>query len=804
MVMRLRHYVSFTIALICIPALLCAQSIRGNVINHATKRPVEFVNVMLLRAQDSALVTGTNTDRAGHFIIANVPEGSYVLQFSLVSYAGKRLPPFRVDRNAGILDVGAVPLVETVVELSDVLVTGQKALFNTAIDRKVYNVEQDVASKSGSVSELLANVPSIEVDIEGNVSLRGSSNVLIMINGKTSPLMGKNRADVLQQMPASAIERIEVITNPSAKYKPDGTSGIINLVLKKNVTLGVSGSLTGNAGLENRYNGSARLNYSSGTFNLFSNFSLRHDRRTRASSDERTNSFGTSEAVAYRQDASSLGYPESKMAAMGFEVAFDPLNSAGVSGEYFTNSSARVEQSNVTMHNSTGVLTSLFGMNVGNDESRNEYSISSFYERKLPGEDHSLRLEVQASREKESEVTQSVATYVTPAVPDEREVVRMVPEELKTQLTLDYKNKLADDQTVEAGYAGELNTYDIDAAAEIFDRQQGRFILNPTQTNHFRLDESIHALYTTYERSFGRFGMLAGLRGEFAFTRASLLSRDSVITNSYVSVYPTLHLSFALDELAELQLNYSRRTRRPEADELNPFPEYHDQRNIHAGNSRLLPEYINSVELGCKWQNDVVSVFPSIYYRHTYNRFTSVVQALNDSTLLTTEQNLSSDQSAGFECILSASAHELLSSTASFNLFYNQIDATNLGYGANRSVLTWTGALTCNLHVTRSTMAQINAHYQSARLTPQGNYEPSVAVNVGLRQRFWEDRFTVVFTMADVFKSVRRELHLDSPLLRQTVVNTRDARVAYLGITYHFGTPERKKDEDGLRYDNGI
>lgn len=781
-----------------------AQTLRGKVVNEATNKPVEFANVMLLRAQDSVLVTGTTTDRAGRFSIAALPEGTYFLQFSLVSYAGKRLPPFHVEGSSGNIDVGTVPLVETAVVLSDVLVTGQKALFNTAIDRKVYNVEQDVASKSGSVSELLANVPSIEVDIDGNVALRGSSNVLIMINGKTSPLMGKNRADVLQQLPASAIEKIEIITNPSAKYKPDGTAGIINLVMKKNVSLGVSGSLTGNAGIEDRYNGAVRLNYNPGSFNVSSSLSMRQDRRSRATSDLRMNNPGTPGAVSYGQSASAVGRPESKMATLGLEWEIDPLYTVGLSGEYFNSPSARTEVSEITMHDAAGLLTSLFGMRNANGETRNEYSFSTFLDRKFPGEDHSIRLEVQASHEKESEETRTVTSYVAPPVPEEQEYVRAVPLEGKTQVTLDYKNKLSGEETVEAGYAGEFNMFDIDAYAEAFSRSAGRFETDLSQTNHFRLDETIHAVYGTYERSFGKFGILVGLRGEWASTRAALLSRDSVIENSYAGVYPTFHLAYAVSELAELQLNYSRRTRRPEADDLNPFPEYHDPRNIQAGNAQLLPEFIHSVELGCKLQSDVFSIVPSIYYRYTYNRFTSVAQALNDSTMLTTEQNLSHDQSAGLELILSASLNELLTSTLSLNLFYNTIDATNLGYGANRSVSTWTGAWTSNLHLTRSTMAQINANYQSARVTPQGNYEPSFAVNIGLRQRFWDDKFTVVFTMADVFKSVRREMRLDTPLLRQTVVNTRDARVAFLGLTYHFGTSERKKEDDGLRYDNGI
>src|SRR5450759_718071 len=235
-------------------------SIRGSVVDESTRRPLEFVNIVLHNAADSAIVTGTVSDKNGKFEIKNVPSGEYLVTFSLISYKEKKTPSFKIDPQHSKLNVGTVGLTETMVSLDEVLVTSQRALFNNSIDRKVYNVEQDIMSKSGSASELLQNVPSIQVDIDGNVSLRGSSNVLILINGKNSPLMGKSCAEVLQDMPANSIEKIEVITNPSAKYKPDGTGGIINLVLKKNTSRGLNGGITANGGNHNRENGSVRLN----------------------------------------------------------------------------------------------------------------------------------------------------------------------------------------------------------------------------------------------------------------------------------------------------------------------------------------------------------------------------------------------------------------------------------------------------------------------------------------------------------------------------------------------------------------
>lgn len=278
-------------------------TIRGQVVDQSGNPPLAFVNVLLQRASDSTLVKGTTTDKNGNFLFLDVEEGEYFCRCSLIGYKSKVTVPILIDSRHRNADLGKLGLRETAVSLDEVLVTGQKALQNNAIDRKIYNVDQDLMSKAGSASELLHNVPSVTVDIDGNVSLRGSSNVLMLINGKNSSLMGRNRAEVLQQMPASTIERIEVITNPSAKYKPEGNSGIINIVLKKSTALGLNGSVTANAGNQGRYNGNVRLNYSPGDLKLYGGYTFRQDSRNRINSDSRIQSDTT--LTYFRQDLAS-------------------------------------------------------------------------------------------------------------------------------------------------------------------------------------------------------------------------------------------------------------------------------------------------------------------------------------------------------------------------------------------------------------------------------------------------------------------------------------------------------------------
>lgn len=779
-------------------------NVTGVAVVATTNRPLENVNVVLQRKADTSVVRGTVTDRAGRFTIKDVPAGEYFCRFSLIGYTTRLSASFVVDAQRRNPNLGRIPLVETAVSLDEVLVTRDRALFNNSIDRKVYNVGQDILSSSGSASELLQNIPSIEVDIEGNVSLRGSSDVLILINGKNSPLMGKNRATVLQQLPASSIEKIEVITNPSARYKPDGTSGIINLVLKKNTALGVNGSLTGNAGNQSRYNGNLRLNYNPGEFNLFGSYGVRKDNRNRINTDSRLQTDASSILTLYREDLRSLASPLSHMVMLGCNVDVDGANSIGLSGNLFFNGFTRTDLSAKLYQTTGGTTINAYDRNRLDPEYEKEYGSTAFFEHKFTGDEHRLRFEVSASRAPEQEDNHFTNTYLVPPLVPSYDNTLIKQIETRYQLQVDYSNPLTAGSNLEAGYGAEINRGDYDFFAEYFDPSVQRFVEDVGKTNHFIFDETVHALYATYRRTLGGFGFQAGLRTEQVFVTSNLLARDSSIANDYFNLYPTLHLSYRFSDAAELQLSYSRRTHRPEGDDLNPFPEYQDARNISAGNPHLLPEYIHSFELGGKLQNGVFSFLPALYYRSTYNRFTSFTQLLNDTTLLTTKVNLSRDQSAGLELVGSADIGEVFTSHVSATIFYNQIDASNIGYSQNKSIVTWSGALTVDLNFAKTSMIQIKGNYSSARLTPQGEYRPSYMVNVGVRQELFDGRMSAILTVADLFHTLKRELNLNTTLLVQNVVNTRDSQIIYIGLTYHFGAPPKKSREEQIRYDDSI
>jgi outer membrane receptor protein involved in Fe transport len=311
-------------------------------------------------------------------------------------------------------------------------------------------------------------------------------------------------------------------------------------------------------------------------------------------------------------------------------------------------------------------------------------------------------------------------------------------------------------------------------------------------------------VYATYGHSYKAFSYSAGLRAEAAFIKINLLTRDSVVNNNYFQLYPTLHLAYALKQ-GELQLNYSRRVNRPDGDALNPFPEYMDPLNLRAGNPKLLPEYIHSVEMGYQIKKKYFSFVPSIYYRYKYNGFTTLTKHINDSVLLTTRENLSNDRSAGVELIVTASSKKFFSASLSTNVFYNTIQADNLGFANKKSILTFSSNLISSFTFTPLTQVQLSCNYRSARQTAQGEFLPSFVFNMGAKQDLLKKKLTVTLTLSDVFKTLQQKVKLNTSFLQQMAITTRDARVFYIGFSYRFGSNTAKKQEaEKIQYDNNL
>jgi outer membrane receptor protein involved in Fe transport len=776
-------------------------TVSGTVIDKNTRQPVEFVNVLLLNQKDSTTINGTITDKKGKFSMDEIAPGSYFILYSYIGYDSAATQQLNITGEHKNLNLGNVELNATAKKLTEVTVASTKTTLNTSIDRKVYNVDQDIMSKSGAASDILKNIPSVEVDIDGNVSLRGSESVMILINGKLSPLMGKTRAEVLQSLPANSIERIEVITNPSARYRPDGTSGIINIVLKKNIKRGWNGSVTGNAGNKDRYNGNISLSYNPGKLNMFGSYSLRKDSRLRTNAIDRIYFDSTAKISSYYSESGiSKMRPVTNVGTLGFDYTINEHNSFGISGDYYYRKLTKHDIINKYTYNEQYNLIDNYDRLRYDPEWEKQTSVAAFVEHKFKKEDHEIRLEFNHSKSDEVEDNHYWNIYYLPARATDYDNTIIRQADNENQLTLDYTLPINESSKLEAGYDGSFNTKDLDFYGEYYDTAQKNFVKDLVKTNLFLYKESIRAVYITYEKAFKAFGFSAGLRAEQVNLKGNLVTIDSLIKNNYFKLYPTLHLSYEINDDNELQLNYSRRINRPDPDELNPFPEYRDPRNLRAGNPKLLPEIINSVEFGYKWKNKNYSFVPSLYYRYKTNGFTEVIKQVNDSTFLTTSENLSNDQSAGLELIFSAKAGKIFSGNLSGNIFYNQIDASNLGYSNTKKIVSFSTNINTTFTITKNTMLQLSGNYRSARLTPQGKVYPRFVANFGVRQDLLKKKLAITLTISDLFATGRYKNDFNTVYFNQSSLGKRDVQIFYIGASYRFGQTKKPKEQK-LQFD---
>ncbi len=766
------------------------------------KQPVEFVAVSL-QATDGAVVQSTVSDAHGRFTLGPVPAGTYTLAYNLVGADRRQTSAFTIDAQHARVDFNDLTVREAVVQLDKLQVNARQEKFLNSIDRKVYNVGKDIQSTAGSASDLLQNVPSVDVDIDGNVSLRGSDNVLILINGRTSTLMGRSRAEVLAQLPADEIEKIEVITNPSAKYKPDGTSGIINIALKKKHDGGLSGTVTANVGNRDRYNGSVSLNYHPAAWNFFGSASVRQDDRPRFASDVRTITDPATGAVIHADKHTvEESRPITRIARAGIDYAPNADNQFGVAGSYNRRTFTRHATDENFVTDATGAVIADYDRIRYDPEYEQDEELSGTY-RHTFAEDHELNLELRTSRSAEQEDNHYANVYIVPAQAPTYDNMLIKNTDDSTEGVVEYTRPLGEGR-LEAGYNLNDDRYAADFRGEYVDPQTGNLVNDPTKTNRFRHDRTIHAFYATYAKTLGQFGFMAGLRPELAYGKSYFVDTGGTIETDYTRVYPTLHLSYALKEGHELQLNYSHRVRRPEIDDLNPFPEYSDPFTLRAGNPLLLPEDIHSIEGGYSYHRGDTTFTSTLYDRQTYHGFTNITTDLGGGVLLTTHENLATSNAAGLELTANTDLGKVATLNFSSNTFYNTIDASNLGYSASKSDISWLAKLGITLRLPRATQVQFNTNYTSARLTAQGERRPTWVANLGVRHDFAGKKAAVVLTVSDLFNSLKETYVLDTPLLQEEVMRRRSSRIVYLGMIYNFGKPAKKQKDDPLKFDNSL
>ena len=784
-----------------------AGVIRGKVTDAQTHDPMQFVNVSVRKAGDTAPLKGIVTDQTGSFIISKLPEGSYTLSVSFIGYKSIE-KPFTLNKTTPGINFRNLSLAEDSQILSEVKVTSQKPQMKFDIDKKVFNVDQNISSTGGTASDVLSNIPSVEVDNEGEVSLRGSSDVTVWINGRASGLSADNRAQILEQLPAESIERIEVITNPSAKFSPEGTSGIINIVLKEDRRGGYYGSLQAGADTRGGWNLSGNVNYSNSKTEMYAGLGYRERKRDGGGYSNRTNLDEAGNPVSFLNQASdNNGDGGQTFARAGLTwhlTTTDHLNigAFGMFGK--RNQTTTIDYlSNVpgSFTNSQRISDSENPMKGGNVELGYKHDFSKTSTLDVVGSWNTWNMDQKSTYTQHSifENGRETNTY---------QWQRNKMQAHNWELQADYVNAFTEFSKIEAGYKGTFSRQN--SPVETRSGLNAESALPDEQLyNRFYYDQDVQALYATYSGRFGNFGYQAGLRGEYSHTNTRSLSYGEEkgdvkpYKDDYFSLFPSVFLTYTLPAKNEIQVNYSRRITRPWGHQLNPFMNITDSTNISFGNPYLTPQFSNSMELNYikNWEAHMISV--SAYYRNT-NDVIQRISYLEQDIMKSTFENVAKTQSAGTEIVAKNQLLKILDLTTTVNLYYNKLDGfTYLPEGADKPVtgkgnedFSWNAKMIANVALPASISLQLTGNYTSRQLIAQGHRKSNYGLDAGIRKSFLNRTLSLSINGRDLLNSQKWRTVTSGSGFNQYASNWRTGRTIGFTLTYSFGNMKASKGKN--------
>ena len=789
--------------------------IKGIVMDGELGGPLEFVTVQVKAKGSDKIVQGSVTGSDGNYTIGGLKKGEYVVTFSYIGYeeVSKNIS---ISSDNQILSLGELTLAEDTNQLGEVEVVAKRPQMRFEIDRKVFDATQDIAAEGGSASDLLSNIPSVEVDNEGSVSLRGNSSVTIWINGKASGLTADNQADILDMMPAGDIKQVEVITNPSARYSPEGTAGIINIILKDDRKPGYYGSVKVGADTDGGYQASGNINYSSSKVDAYANLNYRNREFKGGGITSRLNttdnSFLDQTNDSKRQHNNWFG----RFGATWHITKSDDLafNVTGMTGG--GDNSENIHYNSIDSQKNT-IYTS--DRITNGDSDMKMYNLELNYVHKF-SENSNIDLMVSNNqwRRDGMNIFRQSTVYTDPSQ-TANPLYQTQENDIKDktwEVQADYTNKISDMARIEAGYKGTfqrnaspVDTYTGTTAEDI--RQ------DESLYNRFLYNQDVHALYMTYGGKWNKLSYQAGLRGEYWRVDTRSLDFDQEFNDKasetfekdYFKLFLSAFISYALPKNNELQVNYTRRLRRPWGGQLNSFRNISDASNISFGNPELTPEYSHSFELNYikSWESGH-TLSLSGYYRST-DDVIQRIRFLNmeDNVMYTTSENVAKSQASGLEIVGKDKLFKILDLTTTVNLYYSKLDGFSyLPQGAETPVIgdtdesfAWNVRMIANFSLPWGVSLQGTGNYNSKQLMAQGHREPNYSVDLGLRKSFLSDKLTLSINARDLLDSRKFRTVTAGDGFWQDSENWRGGRRVGFTLTYNFGNMNKKKDKSKSR-----
>lgn len=782
--------------------------IEGKVIDKETKQPLEYATIVLTSLRTKK-VTGGLTDKDGNFVIETA-RGMYDISIEFISFKSYKLPKQRIIKN---INLGTIPLEVDAEALEEVEVIAEKTTVDIRLDKKIYNIGKDLTVRGGTVSDVLDNVPSVSVDVEGNVQLRGNDDVRILINGKPSGLVGLNSTEALRQLPAESIERVEVITSPSARYDAEGSGGILNIILRRSKIQGLNGALTLNSGYPVQAGINGNINYRTGDVNIFTNTGYNYRERPGNSFSEQQ--FFEIDEYGNRLNGNFLRERRT------FDRIRKGINTnAGVewyvnkttsitNSIFYRNSDNKNRSSNSILQiNTDGTQEDGLRIDPETEEDRTlQYALN--VDKQFDEKGHKLTFDFQY--EKSDEVETSLILQDG----NETESVRTAEDQERILLQSDYVLPINEKSQFELGFRidyRKLNSdYDVNFISPTLEELAPGGITDPSNVLDFR--ETINAVYTQYGSKFGKFSFLSGLRYESTRLFINQIETNDLQRNNFDGLFPTLNLNYEFTEGESIQLGYNRRIRRPRSFFLNPFPSRSSPTNLFQGNPGLIPSFSNQIDLGYLKRFQKLTLNVSTYYQKATNVITFVTVPTDQVTILDGQEvpvtlrtplNIASNERLGGELTVTYRPSRKWNMNANFNVFnlvtrgeteLQTLDAENLS---------WFIRLNNKLTLPGKIDWQTRLFYRGPTETAQTVTEGIFFTSLAFSKDLFKEKASLALNIDDVFNSRKRrsDIFIPGRFEQYSEFQWRE-RTINLSFTYRFNQKKKRQQRQRGDFDNG-
>ncbi len=731
---------------------------RGRIVDSLSAAPMAAANIRVFASAGKKLLTGKLANEDGTFSIDLNP-GKYFAVIDFIGYTPHKTGELVIFTAGRTTDIGLVHLVRSSDLLSEVVVQAEKSSMQLSLDKKIFNVGTDLANAGGSAIDILTNIPSVSVDPEGNIKLRGSENVRILIDGKPSGLVSFKGGSGLQQLQASMIERVEIITNPSARYEAEGMAGILNIILKKDQRQGFNGSVELTTGNPANYGAAANFNYRHKKINFFINYGIAYRKQP-----GRSNLY----QEVYNKDTVSILRQQNRGTIRGFNN-----NIRGGLDYYFNDKTVltasylfrRSDARRITdieykdyLNSLNNQLSTITRQQVEDEKEPNsEYSV--VYKKSFEKKGHELVAELKYLDNWESSSQLFTQHYFTPggvSNPTKDIIQNSFNDEFEKHwlLQVDYVKPISKDGKFETGFRSSfrnmINDYVVNEK-----NASGDYLPIPGLDNKFFYDENIHAVYGILGNKTGKLSYQGGLRAEWTDVKTILEVTKEENPRKYANLFPSAHLSFDIPGDNALQLSYSRRVRRPVYNDLSPFMTFSDSRNFFSGNPDLDPEFTNALEVGHLKTFNRGSLSSSIYYRDTKGKIERIRQVDAKGNSVTKPENLLGEKAFGAELITTYSPFTWWKMDVNVNFFHADIDGSNILNTYKASTYSWFARQTSRISLPNKIDFQLRSNYEAAQKTVQGKRRGLFYVDMSLTKDVFSGKGTLNFTALDVFNSRR-------------------------------------------------